>query len=908
MYQKKQSGLRCRWIVCSIMIFTILLSGAVSVSAQSSGKGAQQQGPAVAEPASAVLDPAEANIQFFPSENKSGSDPEPEPMAGWENIMTEGFEGDFPNIWEISDDPQWGDVNCESYVGDWSGWCAGGGTSAPTPCTNYLPNMNTWMIYGPFDLSDPGITDAELVFMRWQDVESNFDAFKWMASVNAYNYYGWRSWGTGDGWEEKELDLTDVYTLGNLIGESEVWIAFIFQSDGSVQREGVFLDEIVLRKYVGAQEPCIRVEPESIELICEGGGQVRADVRPNRVTRQIDERYIVDRKIDENGKELIKIVVPGKPPVGRRAPAAIPMPSAVTLPDMPAYDWSFGCSATSAAMIAAYFDRNGFPNLYTGPTNGGVMPLDNSSWGTRVINGETRSYCPLSATANGVDGRTTRGHVDDYWTQYGNEDDDPWILNGWTEHEWEDCTGDFMGTSQSSLGNSDGSTTFWNYTDGAPLYDYTDPEPDQKDGCAGFRDFYESRGYTVLTNYSQLILGTGNDPTLGFTFDDFMAEIDAGHPVIIQVEGHSMVGYGYDEATQNIYIHDTWDYSDHVMPWGGSYEGMAHYGVCVVHLEGVEAPAFDYFTIYNDCTGDLTVSGITSDKAWCTPTGFPTPPFTLAYGESQILNVDVDWSQIPLATNDLAVISIASNDPDDPVIDVYVDATNVDCDECLIYATVGCDAYCEGSEISVPIDVDMTGMSSPEDELGSYTATLYWDPAQLDYVGYSGGTTTGWAAPTVNTDNVASGQLDFSAANPSGSTGIVNILNVDFDIIGSLGQAGTVDLGFTAMAAASTFTDLMSYLCAVDCDYTIESCGILGDVNGDEVVNSTDALIILSCDVGLDVSQYCPMNCGDVNEDGLVNSTDALIILSYDVGQTVPYPIGESGCPSDVTPCPGCNP
>lgn len=84
--------------------------------------------------------------------------------------------------------------------------------------------------------------------------------------------------------------------------------------------------------------------------------------------------------------------------------------------------------------------------------------------------------------------------------------------------------------------------------------------------------------------------------------------------------------------------------------------------------------------------------------------------------------------------------------------------------------------------------------------------------------------------------------------------------------------------------------------------------GILGDVNDSGAVDSTDALIVLSCDVGIDVSGFCPMNCGDVNEDGSVNSTDALIILSYDVGITVPYPIGEPGCPASVTPCPGCNP
>jgi len=36
--------------------------------------------------------------------------------------------------------------------------------------------------------------------------------------------------------------------------------------------------------------------------------------------------------------------------------------------------------------------------MYAGPTNGGVMPMTNASWGTVVINGETRAQCPLSAT------------------------------------------------------------------------------------------------------------------------------------------------------------------------------------------------------------------------------------------------------------------------------------------------------------------------------------------------------------------------------------------------------------------------------------------------------------------------------------------------------------------------------
>ena len=80
----------------------------------------------------------------------------------------------------------------------------------------------------------------------------------------------------------------------------------------------------------------------------------------------------------------------------------------------------------------------------------------------------------------------------------------------------------------------------------------------------------------------------------------------------------------------------------------------------------------------------------------------------------------------------------------------------------------------------------------------------------------------------------------------------------------------------------------------------------LGDVNGNNLVNSTDALIVLSCEVGMDVSSFCPLKCGDVNGDGLVDSSDALIILSYDAGFTVPFSVGQVGCPTTVAPYKGC--
>lgn len=307
------------------------------------------------------------------------------------------------------------------------------------------------------------------------------------------------------------------------------------------------------------------------------------------------ERYISGRLTDASGKEIISVTTPVKPPAGYKAPVASIPKSAVILGSVPAFSWSFGCSATAAAMAGGFYDNNGYSDVYTGPTNGGVMPMNNSSWGTVTINGEIRDLCPLSATMLNLDGRTTNGHVDDFWVQYGSENPDPYITNGWTPHTNEDCLGDFMGTNQSAYGNSDGSTTFFFYSDGSPIYDYSGSEPGAKDGCHGMRQFFESRGYTVVQNYTQLIYGE-NGNTLGFTFEQYMNEIDNGRPVLIQVSGHTMLGFGYEEASQTVYLHDTWDYSDHSMIWGGEYAGMDQWGVSVLELFALNAPPIANFS------------------------------------------------------------------------------------------------------------------------------------------------------------------------------------------------------------------------------------------------------------------------------------------------------------------------
>ena len=312
--------------------------------------------------------------------------------------------------------------------------------------------------------------------------------------------------------------------------------------------------------------------------------------------------------ISNNKDILLKVIVPGSPPPDEydQTPVQLSRNSnAVILGGVPATSWTFGCSPTSGQMLAGYYDRHGYNDLYTGPINNGIFPLDNSIWGSTVINGELRDLGPLSASMMGLDGRIGRGHVDDYWYQ-NDSDIDPYYGN-WTEHDWSSehaCLADFMGTSQfNNYGMSDGITTFWYYMGPQTVWD------EYGDGSYGIKKYFENQGYTVDSYYNQITAyGAWSEDNNGFTFQNYKNEIDDGRPLLIHVEGHTMLGVGYDEATypETIYFHNTWDYDTHSMEWNGSYLGMAMYGVSCFQLSASDVASADFSA--SSTSGDAPLS------------------------------------------------------------------------------------------------------------------------------------------------------------------------------------------------------------------------------------------------------------------------------------------------------------
>ena len=264
----------------------------------------------------------------------------------------------------------------------------------------------------------------------------------------------------------------------------------------------------------------------------------------------------------------------------------------------PNYDWWYGCSPTSAGMMVGYYDRSGYGGLqYPDLVPGGVA--------------EANTFGAPGALVNGV--IASAQHIADYYPGgYGASGDDVGTHS-------PNCLADFMETSQDNdAGNSNGSTSFWFYSDGSRLTFSILAQAGNEayfnsDGMCGVGEYVRYAGYDFYDPnpgnvaddmlYSQLTYDFfgGSGFANPFTFADFMAEIDAGRVVMVHVDGHSMLGYDYIEGENTdpdqVYVYDTWNDNDGsgphtdgqnpgILDWNGSYGSMQMYAVTVLEPSG----------------------------------------------------------------------------------------------------------------------------------------------------------------------------------------------------------------------------------------------------------------------------------------------------------------------------------
>ncbi len=169
--------------------------------------------------------------------------PSRETPAGTVDLLTDGFEGTFPGtLWSTYNDPHWGQTSYKKHAGAKSIYCCNAGTGKVNPPGPYPANMNGWIFAGPFDLS--GASAAHLDFYLWLKSESNYDGIQWGASTDGANFNVIGASGDSQGnWLHVPGDLNE-FDFTPYLGQSQVWICFIFVSNGSTQLEGGYVDDV----------------------------------------------------------------------------------------------------------------------------------------------------------------------------------------------------------------------------------------------------------------------------------------------------------------------------------------------------------------------------------------------------------------------------------------------------------------------------------------------------------------------------------------------------------------------------------------------------------------------------------------------------------------------------------------
>ena len=184
-------------------------------------------------------------------------------------------------------------------------------------------------------------------------------------------------------------------------------------------------------------------------------------------------------------------------------------------------------------------------------------------------------------------------------------------------------------------------------------------------------------------------------------------------------------------------------------------------------------------------------------------------------------------------------------------------------------------------------------------DLGGMQLALSYDAALFEYAGVSAENIDFIAAQASdepsNPDNINSFLVAHDAGNGTVQLVYVNaalapkagetLFTVSFKVKESVQPGTQGSFSITSQGAYSTAAQLVTGTgMAKTLTITVqESAGLLGDVNGDGNINSTDAMLVLQHAVKIITLTEEQQLRADVTRDGAVNSTDAMRILQYAV-------------------------
>ncbi|HUU46110.1 MAG TPA: hypothetical protein VM118_10300 [Acidobacteriota bacterium] len=275
---------------------------------------------------------------------------------------------------------------------------------------------------------------------------------------------------------------------------------------------------------------------------------------------------------------------PEPPPGTDRGLESVKM-APVIIPGVPPYIWHHGCGPTSVGMIVGFWDRlrpdlvPGDATLQTVAVDAMIADDSESQICGGVASDHYQDYsCPKDASPGPLEpdrSQTGGAHVDN-------------------------CVGDFMHTSWSAAGNYYG----WSWNADVPQ------------AFIGYVNSVDADALPVAANYS----------FDWFSWEDYKWQIDNARPVgiIVDTDGdggtdHFVTGIGYDDATMQYGIYDTWDTQIHWYAWRSMMSGRTWgiYGVTTFYFEsndmdddGVLNEEDNCPTVYNPGQEDPDGDGI----------------------------------------------------------------------------------------------------------------------------------------------------------------------------------------------------------------------------------------------------------------------------------------------------------
>ncbi|MBN2893068.1 MAG: T9SS type A sorting domain-containing protein [Bacteroidales bacterium] len=200
--------------------------------------------------------------------------------------------------------------------------------------------------------------------------------------------------------------------------------------------------------------------------------------------------------------------------------------SQIVISGVPTYLWHRGCGPTALGMVIGYYDSNGFSDLIEGDATTQTTEVDNA-----IANSD--HYNDYSTPL-------------DYWPNL--EQDNSELGGAHTSN----CIADFMQTSWSSEGN------YWGWSWSSKI-------------APAFNSYVSQLNDDYIISSQRISYSA-------YSWDLYKTEIDNNRPVVFLVDSdgdgstdHFVTGIGYDDATNEYAIYDTWDTQIH---WY-TYQGMS---------------------------------------------------------------------------------------------------------------------------------------------------------------------------------------------------------------------------------------------------------------------------------------------------------------------------------------------